>query len=129
VNALLGFMPEFLQKFPSVARAGAWKQLRDLQLNPKTALSGKQKELIGLAVSAQVPCRYCIVAHTEFAKLNGATEAEINEAIAMASLTRSMSTVLNGMQVDEGRFRRDVDRLVRNAKAQASKGPVASDKS
>jgi hypothetical protein len=29
------------------------------------------------------------------------------------------------MQVDEGRFRRDVDRLVRNAKAQASKGPVA----
>jgi AhpD family alkylhydroperoxidase len=124
-NALLGFVPEFLQKFPSVARSGAWKQLRDLQLNPRTALSGKQKELIGLAVSAQIPCRYCVVAHTEFAKRSGATETEINEAIAMASLTRSMSTVLNGMQVDDGRFRRDVDRLVRNAKAQASKGPVA----
>lgn len=125
VNALLGFVPEFIQKFPSVGRAGAWKQLRDLQLNPKTALTGKQKELIGLAVSAQVPCRYCIVAHTEFAKLNGATAAEIDEAIAMASLTRSMSTVLNGMQVDEARFRRDIDRLVRNAKAASSKGPVA----
>jgi AhpD family alkylhydroperoxidase len=124
-NALLGFVPEFIQKFPSVGRAGAWKQLRDLQLNPKTALSGKQKELIGLAVSAQIPCRYCIVAHTEFAKLNGATAAEIDEAIAMASLTRSMSTVLNGMQVDEARFRRDIDRLVRNAKAASSKGPVA----
>jgi AhpD family alkylhydroperoxidase len=123
VSALLGFVPEFLQKFPAVARSGAWQQMRDLQLNPKTALSGKQKELIGLAVSAQVPCRYCIVAHTEFAKLNGATEAEIGEAIAMASLTRSMSTVLNGLQIDEARFRRDIDRLARAAKSQ--KGPVA----
>jgi AhpD family alkylhydroperoxidase len=125
-NALLGFVPEFIQKFPSVARSGAWKQLRDLQLNPKTALSGKQKELIGLAVSAQIPCRYCVVAHTEFAKLNGATEAEIGETLAMASLTRSMSTVLNGMQVDEARFRRDVDKLVRNAKAASAKGKVAT---
>jgi AhpD family alkylhydroperoxidase len=123
MSALLGFVPEFLQKFPAVARSGAWQQMRDLQLNPKTALSGKQKELIGLAVSAQVPCRYCIVAHTEFAKLNGATEAEIGEAIAMASLTRSMSTVLNGLQIDEARFRRDIDRLARAAKSQ--KGPVA----
>ena len=123
MSALLGFVPEFLQKFPAVARSGAWKQMRDLQLNPKTALSGKQKELIGLAVSAQVPCRYCIVAHTEFAKLNGATEAEIGEAIAMASLTRSMSTVLNGLQIDEARFRRDIDRLARAAKS--TKGPVA----
>ena len=126
MNALLGFAPEFLQKFPAVARSGAWKQIRDLQLNPKTALSGKQKELIGLAVSAQIPCRYCVVAHTEFAKLNGATEAEIGEAIAMAALTRTVSTVLNGMQIDEARFRRDTDRLVRGAKAaKAAKGPVA----
>ena len=126
MNALLGFAPEFLQKFPAVARSGAWKQMRDLQLNPKTALSGKQKELIGLAVSAQIPCRYCVVAHTEFAKLNGATEAEIGEALAMAAVTRSVSTVLNGLQIDEARFRRDTDRLVRGAKAaKAAKGPVA----
>lgn len=123
MSALLGFAPEFLQKFPAVARSGAWKQMRDLELNPKTALSGKQKELIGLAVSAQIPCRYCIVAHTEFAKLNGATETEIGEAIAMASLTRSMSTILNGLQIDETRFRRDIDRLAKAAKA--PKGPVA----
>ncbi|HVR21606.1 MAG TPA: carboxymuconolactone decarboxylase family protein, partial [Polyangiaceae bacterium] len=73
-----------------------------------------------------IPCRYCIVAHTEFAKLSGATEAEIGEAIAMAALTRTASTVLNGLQIDEARFRRDADRLVRGAKAaKAAKGPVA----
>ena len=37
----------------------------------------------------------------------------------MASLTRSMSTMLNGLQVDEAQFRRDVDRLVKGATAAA----------
>jgi AhpD family alkylhydroperoxidase len=121
MNSLFGFTPEFLAKFPETARAGAWRQLRDMQLSSKTALSGKTKELIGLAVAAQVPCRYCVVAHTEFAKLNGATDLEIREAVAMASLTRNFSTLLNGLQVDEGQFRRDVDRLVRGAKMAAAK--------
>ena len=126
VTALLGFAPEFLSQFPDVARAGAWKQMRDVQLNPKTALSGKTKELIGLGVAAQVPCRYCVIAHTEFAKLNGATDSEIREALALASFTRDMSTMLNGMQVDENQFKRDVDRLVRGAKAAKKDAPVAS---
>ena len=114
VTQLLGSAPEFLQRFPGVARAGAWRQMRDVQMNPATAISGKNKELMGLAVAAQVPCRFCIIAHTEFARLNGATDAEITEAIAMASFTRDMSTMLNGMQVDEAQFRKDVDHLVRN---------------
>lgn len=114
-----GYAPEFLRTFPEVARAGAWKQFRDVQLSSTTALSGKHKELVGLAVAAQVPCRFCVIAHTEFAKLNGATESEINEAVAMASLTRNLSTMLNGLQIDEAQFRRDVDRLVKGAAAAA----------
>ena len=114
VTQLLGSAPEFLQRFPGVARAGAWRQMRDVQMNPATAISGKNKELIGLAVASQVPCRFCIMAHTEFAKLNGATDAEITEAIAMAAFTRDMSTLLNGMQIDEAQFRKDVDHLIRN---------------
>jgi AhpD family alkylhydroperoxidase len=121
ITQMFGFAPEFLKRFPEEARAGAWKQMRDVQMSPSTALSGKSKELVGLAVASQVPCRFCIIAHTEFAKLNGATDAEITEAIAMASLTRDMSTLLNGLQVDEAQFRRDVDRLVKGAKAAAAK--------
>jgi AhpD family alkylhydroperoxidase len=121
-----GYAPEFIREFPAGARAGAWKTFRDVQLSSSTALSGKQKELVGLAVAAQVPCRFCIIAHTEFAKLNGATDAEIKEAIGMASLTRELSTMLNGLQVDEAQFRRDVDRLVKGAKAAAKKNNSAS---
>jgi AhpD family alkylhydroperoxidase len=121
VTQTLGYAPEFLRRFPEVARAGAWRQMRDVQLSPNTALSGKNKELIGLAVASQVPCKYCIVAHTEFAKLNGATDNEIAEAIAMAALTRNLSTMLNGLQVDENQFRRDVSRLVKGAQAASKK--------
>jgi AhpD family alkylhydroperoxidase len=121
IQQTLGYVPEFLRRFPDVARAGAWREFRDVQLNASTAVAPKYKELMGLAVASQIPCRYCVVAHTEFAKLAGASEAEINEAIAMAALTRNMSTLLNGMQVDEPQFRRDVDRLVKGAQAAAKK--------
>ncbi len=113
----LGAPPEFLRRFPAVARAGAWRQFKEVQLNPSTALAPKYKELIGLAVAAQVPCKFCVIAHTQFARLGGATDAEIDEAIAMASLTRNLSTMLNGLDVDEKQFRRDIDRLVEGAKA------------
>jgi AhpD family alkylhydroperoxidase len=115
-----GYAPEFISRFPAVARAGAWRQFRDVQLSPTTAVSGKNKELMGLAVASQIPCRFCVIAHTEFAKLNGATDAEVTEAVAMASLTRDLSTLLNGMQVDEGQFRKDVDKLVKGATAAAA---------
>ncbi|MDB4980488.1 MAG: hypothetical protein JWM82_1240 [Myxococcales bacterium] len=116
-----GYAPEFISRFPAVARAGAWRQFRDVQLSPTTAVSGKNKELMGLAVASQIPCRFCVIAHTEFAKLNGATDAEITEAVAMASLTRDLSTLLNGMQVDEGQFRKDIDKVVKGATAAAAK--------
>jgi AhpD family alkylhydroperoxidase len=119
INQTLGFVPEFLRRFPDAGRAGAWKQMRDVQLNPKTALSPKEKELVGLAVASQVPCRYCVVAHTELAKFSGATDNEIAEAIGMAALTRNLSTMLNGLQVDESQFRRDIGRLVKGAQAAA----------
>jgi AhpD family alkylhydroperoxidase len=121
-----GYVPEFIRAFPDEARAGAWKAFRDVQLSPATALSGKQKELVGLAVASQVPCKFCIIAHTEFAKLNGATDAEIKEAVAMGSLTRELSTMLNGMQVDEAQFHRDIDKLVKGAKAAAKKSATTA---
>ena len=52
-------------------------------------------------------------ADTEFARLHGATQMEITEAVAMAAFTRQMSTILNGMQIDEARFKADVTRMTK----------------
>jgi AhpD family alkylhydroperoxidase len=115
IEATLGTVPSFFKVFPAEGVAGAWTEFKTVQLNPKTALSGKEKELIGLAVAAQIPCSYCIYFHTQAAKANGATDEEIRETVAMAAITRHWSTVLNGMQVDPTTFRQETDTVLRLA--------------
>ena len=60
-----------------------WDLFKKIQLEGE-ALDGKQRELIGLAISAVTKCRYCTYFHTEMARLNGATEKEIEEAVHYA---------------------------------------------
>lgn len=108
----LGFVPRFFQRMSDAAVSGMWAEMKGLQLNPNSALTGKSKELIGLGVSAQVPCRYCAYAHTEFAKLNGATSSDIAEAVAVAGLSRQFTTYTHGTRVDEATSRADLQRIV-----------------
>jgi AhpD family alkylhydroperoxidase len=120
---MMGMVPEFIGKFPAPGLAGAWLEERDVELSEATALSGKQKSLVGLAVAAQIPCRYCVFADTELAKLAGATDAEITEAVAIGALTRHWGTVLTGFGLDEAAYKRDMDRI---AKMIAAKSKAAS---
>lgn len=112
IEQTLGFVPAFFRDMPDHGVAGLWTSIKTLEMNPDTALDGKTKELIGLAVAAQIPCDYCIYSHTQFAKANGASDQEIREAIGMAALTRMGSTLLNGTETDPSRFEKDIDRLV-----------------
>lgn len=118
---LLGSAPSFLTALPAATLPGAWQELAGLQLNPATALPGYLKELIGLGVAAQVPCRYCSYAHTQAAKLGGATDQQVQEALAMAALTRHWSTWINGMAIDGATFRREFDAILRHG-AEAAGG-------
>ena len=120
IEATLGVVPTFFKLFPEEGIAGAWAEFKSVQLNPHSALSGKEKELIGLAVAAQIPCSYCIYFHTAAAKANGATDSEIREAVAMAAITRHWSTVLNGMQADPTTFRNETDTVLRLAAERAN---------
>ena len=76
---------------PQAAVGPAWQEYMAV-FNPKGALDGKTKELIGLAVAAQIPCEYCIYGHTLGAKHAGATDEQIKEAIAASGQVRKMST-------------------------------------
>ncbi|MCT7375942.1 carboxymuconolactone decarboxylase family protein [Chelativorans salis] len=125
IEETLGSVPSLFQVFPEVGIAGAWAEFKSVQLNPDTALDGKTKELLGLAVSAQVPCQYCIYFHTAAAKANGATDEEIREAVAMAAIVRHWSTVLNGNQVDLVTFQKEVDTILQRAADKAKTGSTA----
>jgi AhpD family alkylhydroperoxidase len=94
-----GFVPGFVKLFPSAALPGAWAELKALE-SESTALTAKEKALISIAVAAQIPCQYCIWLDTRSAWLAGASDQEVQEAIAMAAVTRHWSTVLHGNGVD-----------------------------
>lgn len=111
IQAALGTVPGFFKAFPDGALPGAWAAMKAVQMNPVSSIPARYKELIGLAVSAQIPCHYCTYFHTRTAKLQGATDAEIEQALGEASLTRFLSTWLNGTGVDPDRFRADIDRI------------------
>jgi len=115
IEQTLGSVPSFFKAFPESGIAGAWAEFKAIQLNPKTKLDGKTKELIGLAVAAQIPCQYCVYFHTAAAKANGASTEEIRETVAMAAVVRHWSTVLNGMQVDMAAFKGETDAVLKRA--------------
>jgi len=125
IEQSFGFAPDFLRRYPQEGLAGAWQEMRDLEMNPATAIPGKYKSLIGLAVSAQIPCKFCIIADTEFAKLEGATDRELTEAVAMSGLVRHWSTVVNGRQAEKAAFKKDINRIVAGAKKHMAAAPKA----
>lgn len=111
IEKTLGIVPTFLKQFPERGIEGAWQDMKGIQLNPQTAIPGKYKELMGLAVAAQIPCKYCVYFHTQAALMNGATQEEVKEAVALAACTRRWSTVLNGNQTDEQTFKKEINKM------------------
>lgn len=113
IESTLGFVPQFFQLFPKEGLPGAWSEFKGLQLNPYTALSGKQKEMIGLGIAAQIPCEYCIYFHRSAALLHGANEGELTEAISIAAEARHWSTIFHGPQMDAKVFKKEADKMIR----------------
>lgn len=85
---MLGGVPAELQLYPESARAAGWAMMKSTDLNENTVLPAKTRELIGLAVAAQIPCQYCVYYHIKAARAAGASQEEIREAVHQASLTR-----------------------------------------
>jgi AhpD family alkylhydroperoxidase len=103
-----GFVPTFMKMYPKQGVAAAWALTKSMEVE-KGALDSKTKSLINIAVAAQIPCRYCVWLDTKMAKDQGATDAEIAEAVVQAGLTRHWSAMLNGMQVDFEQFKAEFE--------------------
>ncbi len=122
-----GLVPEWSKLIPEPAAEGLWRVMADFQL-AETKIPNKYKELIGLAVSGATRCRYCSLFHVEAARLNGATEEEINEACMMGAHTMSVSTFLNAEGVEYEQFKKELLKIVSHVRAQQSQsGPRTSE--
>ncbi len=115
----MGSFPSMMQVFPEHLRAPAWDMLK-ARSNPNAAIPAKYAELVALGVAAQIPCDYCVYFHREKAKMLGASEAELQEAVAAAAHTRHWSTVLNGADIDIQAFKAEFDKIFAYMKAKAA---------
>jgi AhpD family alkylhydroperoxidase len=109
--AHFGFVPDFYKTLPRAALSLEWGVHRDFEL-AETAIPQKYKELIGLAVAAQIKCRYCIYFHQQAAIAHGASDEELKEACFMGGMTVQYSNVITGMRYDFEKFQGEVDRAV-----------------
>lgn len=103
--------PRFFQETYPEHALEAILQAQDALEGEQAVLDAKTRELINLGVAAQIPCEYCIYAHTKGARAHGASEAEIREAIAAAATVRMWSTILNGNGYDVEAFKREIDMI------------------
>lgn len=117
---LLGKVPGFLEMTPDKLKSPRWEEFRTLQLED-TAIPGKFKQLIMLAVSTYAKCHYCIEFHTEVAKLMGATEEEIIETACLTGNTALWSNFLNGTSYSMERFHNEVHDTCEYVRKEASK--------
>lgn len=97
----------FKDTYPENALQSAWAEYQAVY-GEDGAIPAKMKQLIALSVAAQIPCEYCVIAHGMNARKLGATEAEIKEAIAVSSMVRKWSTVLNGSAYDMEKFKAEI---------------------
>ncbi|MBI5227534.1 carboxymuconolactone decarboxylase family protein [Candidatus Micrarchaeota archaeon] len=62
-------------------------------LDKGTSLTQREKELIALAVSHALQCNFCIEDHVRKARIAGAKEEEIAEAILVTAKVRAGATL------------------------------------
>ena len=62
-------------------------------------LDRKTRELIALAVSEVNHCEYCALAHETMARMNGATEQEVNQTRQIIELFCSFNAIADTLRV------------------------------
>lgn len=122
----LGLVPGFFDRFPEETLDYEWELFKRFELAEPITTQGvhipaKYRQLMGVALHSETKCHYCTLFHTEVAKLFGATDAEIQEAVHYAKHSLGLSAYLNGIRQDYDEFEAELgkigDFLGRKAKA------------
>lgn len=107
MKEMFGIVPSMFKSLPDSTLELEWNLFKKVQLEAGP-IPNKYRELMGVALSAISKCRYCAFFHTEMAKLNGATEAEIEDAVHFAKSSAGWSAYINGLQLDYEQFKKEI---------------------
>ena len=124
IEEMFGLVPSFLKLLPDSSLELEWHLMKRVQFD-EGPIPNKYRELIGLGIAATTKCRYCTLFHTEVARLHGATEEEIEDAVHYAKSSAGWSAYLNGLQVDYEQFRSELQQIGEYVRAKQAVPAVA----
>ena len=119
IRQTLGLVPSFFKRIPDGVIDQEWTLFKHWELG-ETNIPNKYKELLMLAVHAETKCRYCTLFHTEVARMFGATDEEIQEAVHLAKHTVGWSVYLNGIRQDYDQFSRELEQIGEHMSAETA---------
>lgn len=118
ITETLGLVPSFFSRIPDDLLDLEWDIMNRLEFG-ETLIPNKYKELIGVGVHSETKCHYCTLFHQEAAKLFGATDEEIQEAVHFAKFTTGWSVYLNGIREDYDTFVNELGKIGAHLSAQS----------
>jgi AhpD family alkylhydroperoxidase len=95
---------------PDDTQARAWAQFKEFQLGD-SALTAREKHLIGYAVASATHCPYCTYFHRSATQMMGTTDKQLEEAARIAGDTQFYSTYIHAQSTDLDEFKDAVDEI------------------
>lgn len=108
IRETLGLVPSMFDRVPDDVLDYEWTLFKRFELD-ETLIPNKYKELMGIAIHSETKCRYCTLFHTELAKMYGASDEEIQEAVHYAKHSVGWSAYLNGARQDYDQFATELE--------------------
>lgn len=106
----LGLVPPPMDEIPEDDAVTEWPYFEKYTVG-ESEIPAKYRELMGLAAAANIKCPYCTYFHRKAAKLHGATDAELEETVSLASFTSRYSAMLHAADVDLDDFKTSCDEI------------------
>lgn len=116
IEETLGIVPGFFESMSEADLVNEWPTFRRHTLG-ETEIPPKYKELIGLAIAANLKCPYCQLFHSEAAKMHGATDAELAEVAYLSGYTPRYSSMLHAQNYDLDQFADECDQMAEHLQA------------
>lgn len=106
----LGVVPDFMTALPPDALEADWPLMKKYVLG-ESVIPAKYREMIALAVAANIKCPYCELFHSGAAQLHGATEEELAEVAFLASFTSRWSAMIHAQHYDYAKFEKEFSQI------------------
>jgi AhpD family alkylhydroperoxidase len=109
-----------MKALPANVLIHEWPLMKKYVLG-ETKIPGKYREMIGLAISANLKCPYCQLFHTGVAKMQGASDEELAEIYFLASFASRWSAMIHAQHYNYDKFEEEIHKIGGHLKKQASK--------